>query len=219
MKTIALPKKLFVKSRECGSRFINSTGQIIDKNTCFWNCLYVYITNTLKRNDINIAKLKYDTTTDLPFGNILVGNQDPSLKGNLADHRVIQKTVEMFNMNIYLLTSGTHIYEFRSYGSEFTMCLFLHKNHFTLVEDELYVQRMLSVSKDPNCIFTFQTISSNKRRKRGKNNDGTYKSALIKGDQCQWKTNIFEESLKDTPKGVVLFEKVKRKRGKRRSKK
>ena len=44
MNTIELPKKLYVKTRECGSRFVTKTGQVVDKNTCFWNCLFVFLT-------------------------------------------------------------------------------------------------------------------------------------------------------------------------------
>lgn len=216
MNTIELPKKLYVKTRECGSRFVTKTGQVVDKNTCFWNCLFVFLTKTLGYREVNIIKLKNDTTVDLPFQMILNGNQDPSQKGSLADHRVIQKTVDIFKINICLLTSGTHIYNFKVDPSNNTMCLFLHKNHFTLVEDDLFIQRMLSTSLNPNLVLGFQPVGISKnRKKRGKKGE---KDTFIKVLKNGNKESLFETNLKEVPGAKILFEKPKRKRGKRSKK-
>lgn len=213
MKTIQLPKKLYVKARECGSKFTNSEGGIIDMNTCFWNCLYFFFTNIL-RKEVNIYTLKQLTTDDLPFNYILVGNQDPSRKGGLADHRVIMKTVEIFRINICLLTSGTHIYFFDAGDVNETMYLFLHKNHFRLVDDDIYIQRIMTVLSNPNSVMDIVPEFSNSRRKRGKVKEGTFRQALVKGNTRD--VSLFETNLKDIPEAKKLFESPKRKRGRRK---
>ena len=212
METIPLQKKLYVKSTECGSIYLNSNGSINDINTCFWNCLHYFLKNKLGKN-VNLLTLKYLTTFDLPFQHLLLGVQDPSKKNGLADHRVIQKTVDLFQINICLLTSGTHIYNFK-YGKEKdTMCLFLHKNHFKLVDDQVYEKRMISVAENPNLVLNFFPEKTSKsRRKRGIKKKGkTYKTVL----NNDGKPSIFDVNLEEAPTAKALFENQKRKRGKR----
>lgn len=220
MEAVVLPKRLFVKTRECGNSFMNQSKQIVDKNTCFWNCLYFFLVQKKSLKEINIAKLKYDTTLNLPFQNILIGNQDPSKKGQMADHRVLQKSVEIFGINIYLLTSGTHIYRFlfNEYKDEpsDTMFLFLHKNHFTIVEEDVYIQRMISASINPLTVLDFNPVSSSCRRKRGKKKGNTFRNVLVHGDTSKV-VSLFEATLNETPiPKTLIFEKKQRKRGKRR---
>ena len=215
MFTIELPKKLFVETRDCGSTFNTNTGKIKDKNTCYWNCLYFYLTNILEYKNIDIFELKHDTTINLPFNKILIGKNDPSIKGNLADHRVIQRTIEIFSINICLLTSGTHIYNFETNSND-TMCLFLHNNHYTLVEDIIYIKRMLFLLINKELVLNFQPLSnSKKRRKRGKNKiiNNSYKNILL--NKHKKEENLFNTNLIEIPKPQILFEKPKRKRGKR----
>ena len=215
MQAIPLKKKLFVKATECGSRYLTSDGLVMDSNTCFWNCLQTFLMNTLNIN-VNLLILKKITTRDLPFDFLLSGNQDPSRINGYADHRVIQKTVELFGINVCLLTSGTHIYNFIAGKEKATMCLLLHRNHFRLVDDDTYIQRMIAITKNPNLDLDFVPEKSSKtRRKRGKKNKGnTYKSVLTNDNE----KSVFDEILEETPSGKVLFEAPKRKRGKRRRK-
>ncbi len=215
METIPLKKKLFVKATECGSKYLTSDGSIADSNTCFWNCLQSFLNNTLAMN-VNLLTLKEITTRALPFNFLLTGNQDPSRRNGYADHRVIQKTVELFGINVCLLTSGTHIYKFNAGKEKPTMCLLLHRNHFRLVDDDIYIQRMISVVENPDLVIDFiPEKSSSSRRKRGsKNNGNTYKSVLTNDK----KKSIFDANLEDAPTGKLLFESPKRKRGKRKKK-
>ena len=89
---VQLQKKLFVKTEECGSKFVDkSTGFIIDSNTCFYNCLYKFITSNkilVPENIKNILDIKRTLTTDLPFDFIFIGNDNPANKNIPADHRV-----------------------------------------------------------------------------------------------------------------------------------
>lgn len=176
---VQLQKRLFVKTEECGSKFVDkSTGFIIDSNTCFYNCLYKFITSNkilVPENIKNILDIKRTLTTDLPFDFIFIGNDNPANKNIPADHRVANKASQVFKINIFILTSGTHIYKFGNY--EKSLCLFLHKNHYQLVSDNNYSERMQSVFIAPESIFDI-CIKSDKRRKRGKKKNSPYKDAI-----------------------------------------
>ena len=215
-----LAKKLYVKTRECGSTFVDPTGKIIDSNTCFYNCLQTHIRDKNIPTPDHISNIKYlkiAVTTDLPFTNILVGNDDPSRKCVSADHRVIEKTSDIFGIDIYILTSGTHIYKFGSNNNlSNTMCLLLNRNHYQLVDDEMYVIRLLEVFMNPLLVLDIQRGGQGQRRKRGKKKPYSYKDAVkLKSKLC--KESSFLNSFQVLSSCQKLsFGKRQRKRGKRR---
>lgn len=208
MQVIDLPKKLFVNAEEKGSIIKDKYGKVIDHNTCYWNCLESFMKKT--GQNFNILELKKLTTSDLPFNYIFTGySDDPSQIGSYADHRVIQKTCNIFNINIYVLTSGTHIYKFKSYEYSESLFLFLHNNHFKIVNDERSKLLMIEIYKNPNLVLDIIPQSNNKHRKRGKDNSNSYKNILLE-KKCN-KINIFDEKVIATK----VIEKKVRKRGKR----
>jgi hypothetical protein len=216
-----LAKKLYVKTRECGSTFIETkTGKITDSNTCFYNCLQTHIRDkniSTPDHISNIKDLKIAVTTDLPFANILVGNDDPARKCVPADHRVIEKASDIFSIDIYILTSGTHIYKFgHNNNSSNTMCLFLNRNHYQLVDEEIYVIRLLEVFMNPLLVLDIQKGGQRKRRKRGKKKTYSYKDATISKPKS-YDESTFSNSFQVLASCQKLnFGKKQRKRGKRR---
>lgn len=213
---VILPGKLFVNASECGSVFIDrQTARVIDKNTCFYNCLYKFLVQKRNEKNINILQLKRILTNDLPFANILVGNDDPSRFGICADHRVIEKTCEMFKINIYVLTSGTHIYRFGSHKNEDNsfLCLFLHRNHYKIVDEKSEETKIISVFTNPNRVFEYRDVSL-RRKKRSKNKNTPYKDALrnkSNNSNCN-----FDNSIQIYETSKKLSFKQKRQRGNRR---
>jgi hypothetical protein len=220
---IELAKKLYVKTRECGSTFVESiTGNIIDSNTCFYNCLRAHIRDkqiVIPDNIGNIQDLKTVMTTDLPFSNILIGKYDPSRKNVPADHRVIVRASEMLGIDIYILTSGTHIYKFgHNNDLSKTLCLLLHRNHYQLVNDETYIIRLQEVFINPLLVLDFQGGGKGQRRKRGKKKSYSYKDAASSKSKPKSSNDsdfsICFQLLDSCRK--LDFGKKQRKRGKRR---
>lgn len=210
MEVIELPKKLFVNVEDKGSKVNDKYGKIMDYNTCYWNCLESFMKKAGQYEFLNILELKKITTTDLPFNYIFTRSiDDPSQIGSCADHRVMQKTCNIFKINIYVLTSGTHIYKFRSNRDSESLCLFLHNNHFKIVNDETSKLLMIEVSKNPNLVLDIIPQSNGRHRKRGKDSSKSYKNKLLEV-KCN-KIDIFNDKIKVTKD----IEKKVRKRGKR----
>jgi len=220
-----LPRKLFVVTKECGHIFLKiSSGKppfICDENTCFYNCLDLFIkkNNILTPNDFNIIKLKGLLTTNLPFANIFTNKDDPSKYGICADHRVVQKAAIQFGINIFVLVSGSYIYKFSPYyKSELTMYMFLHKNHYKLVTDELSQSHMHDVFINPYLVFQMIPPKSKKRRKRGKKKNTDYRDALLGNRENPYIfTNRFD-TIADISRQLHFGKKKRRRRRKKKKK-
>ena len=168
MQVIELPKKLFVSAEEKGSVIKDIYEKVIDYNTCYWNCLESFMKETRQDMITSISEYKNKTTTNLPFNEIFIKTKDnPNKKGSCADHRVILKTSTLFDLDIYILTSGTHIYKFGNYNSE-PLCLFLHRNHFKIINDATSKLQMIEISKNPYLVLDIIPKLNGKHRKRGK---------------------------------------------------
>ena len=223
MIIVELPKKLYVNVQDCGSKFIGKTsGKVLDYNTCYWNCLGTFLDGKGLLLESNLTMLKKETTNNLPFGATFNDSQDPSNIGSCADSRVILKTTELYMFNIYLITSGSHIYKFGNYNdveSE-AMFIFLNNNHFQLVSDEVSKDKMLKCLANPLYALTLSPEKNKKsRRKRGKAKESieedSYKS--VAKNRSKKYTSQFEGMANVQRNLVDLFDKsTKRKRGKRK---
>lgn len=222
MFVVELPKKLYVNVKDCGSKFIGKiSGNVLDYNTCYWNCLGTFLgeKGLLVENDLN--KIKKETTSNLPFGGVFGAEQDPSKIGSCADSRVILKTTELYMFNIYLITSGSHIYKFGSFNDKENepMFILLNNNHYQLVTDDISKDKMLKCLEKPSYALTLAPEKGKKsRRKRGKGKesleDDSFKSAA-KNSNSKYRSK-FEEIASVQRNLTDFFDKsVKRKRGKR----
>jgi hypothetical protein len=140
----------------------------VDYNLCFYTCLMHHllcggrmVPDFWRKLSINketkpspasvLLAFKNYLTSNLPFANIFSGKEDPSLIGSPCDHRVIQKAANVFRVTIFILEGGNKIYKFIPEYTESasSMCLFFHKFHYRLVEDETYKEKVMILYDTP----------------------------------------------------------------------
>jgi len=182
MSTIQLSRNIFVPVKECGSVIINVADGLkivpaskrgdnpaLEWNLCFYTCLMHHLLDKMTPHFWRKLSLKYSAelspsqillkfkeylTASLPFANIFTGDEDPQRCGAACDHRVIQKAANVFKTTIYILQGGNKIYRFVPEYTESTsmMCLFFHKFHYRIIEDETYKEKMKVLYDNPEMI-------------------------------------------------------------------
>ena len=182
MLTTNLSRNIFVPVKECGSVIIQTANGLkivpankregnptIEWNLCFYACLMRHLFDKMTSHFWRKLSLKYSAdllpsqillkfkeylTTSLPYSNIFTGDEDPRRQGAPCDHRVIQKAANVFKTTIYILEGGSKIYRFdpKYTESTSTMCLFYHKFHYRLVEDETYKEKVRVLYDTPDMI-------------------------------------------------------------------